>query len=166
MLKTTISIIPVRNINADIEILMQKRMNNNVKDWNFTWEFPQGKLEKRPDLSIFNFVEYKLKSETGMILDSMLSSPGCWINSDNQSQSSIYIPLCIIPTEEELGIHFFVRGDGRPLNTTHAECHTWIKVKQLTHFVESNPICPLNKSALLIIQKLFQECILIGYLGG
>lgn len=157
VLKTTISMIPIRRNNNELEVLMQQRLNSNIKEWSLTWEFPQGKLEKRPDLTLVEFMKYKFNSETGMTLVSILRSPGHWIVLDDNQQIQSFIPVVVTSEGVELGIHLFVKGEGDLQNTLHASGHKWIPVSGLAGFIENHVTCPLNKVAIDIILKLYNE---------
>lgn len=158
--------VPIRKCHRKYEILLQKRLNSGICSWKDTWEFPQGKIEKLPNLSIIEFAKVKFKNETGMVLVSFMSSPGIWINTDSKHQEvSEYMPIIISSADGELGIHFFVKGEGIPNETAHADSHTWISVKDLSNFMDNNPICPLNRPSLPIIYNLSKKDIIDKYLG-
>lgn len=154
MLKTTIAMIPVHFTNGKIEILLQRRINSGKDAWFHTWEFPQGKWEKLPEYSFLEFAEYKFKNETGMQLDSIQVSPGKWIRQGYSHCVPEFDPFIITCAEDELALHFFVKCNGKPINTNHADNHRWISLEHLEDFIEVNTICPLNKLAVEKILRL------------
>lgn len=145
-MRFSVAVIPLKIINNEIKILLQRRLNKREKEWVGTWEFPQGKIE---DFKIFKSAEKELLNETGMNLDSLYIGlrkykGNTWFNGKAFSVE----PFIVVKVGEHLNFHFLSLVSREPYETKEACSQTWFSLKEIGKLLLSDRICPINIAAL------------------
>lgn len=145
--------IVLANVNTNICVLVQKRLNLREKAWFESWELPQGKIA---DFNILQTASHELEAEAGLNIKSInLGHDSMNFNGSVLS----FTPFSVVKAKEHLCFHFITSSYGYPHDTLEASDHRWIPIKELSMFLISNRICPVNRPALEKLVNLPNEVL-------
>ncbi|MEU4408651.1 NUDIX hydrolase [Streptosporangium sp. NPDC023963] len=160
--RPVVSIIPVRNIGTDIQILLQRRSKeSDDTPYDGYLELPQGKVKAGENLT--DAAQRELQEESGLRIERFIVGAEHSVVTDEAASDLFsFNPLiCVFDREQNhLGIAVVVTVRGEASATSEAVGHEWHSIKELPFILANEPVFPLNRAMIAEFMKIADSLFL------